>query len=73
MTTHNWFHPKILHRLGFKKSLKSDMVLNCKNNHAKNKDLNATRPVACERYCRGLLYKIGFKPIGSLDLKTWIY
>jgi hypothetical protein len=37
-----------------------------KNNHAKNKDLNATRPVACERYYRGLLYKIGFNPIGSL-------
>jgi hypothetical protein len=45
----------------------------CKNNHTKNKDLKATRPVACERYYGGLLYKIGFNPIGSLNLKIWIY
>jgi hypothetical protein len=49
------------------------MVLICKNNHATNNGLNNTRPVACERYYRGLLHKIGFNPIGSLDLKIWIY
>jgi hypothetical protein len=73
MITQNWFHPKIPHRNFFYNSLKPDLVLICKNNHAKNKDLNASRPVPCERYYRGLLHKIGFNPIGSLDLKIWIY
>jgi hypothetical protein len=41
----------------------------CKNNQAKNKILFATRPMALKRYCIGLLYKIGFNPIRSLDLK----
>jgi hypothetical protein len=40
-TTQNLSHPKILHRLGFKNSLKSDLVISCKNNHAKSKDLIA--------------------------------
>jgi hypothetical protein len=48
--TQNWFHPKILNTLCFKKSLKSDLVVFCRNNHAKNKGLNATRTVAWERY-----------------------
>jgi hypothetical protein len=48
----------------FYKSLKSDLVVSCKKNHAKNKTLFASRLMACERYCRGILYKIGFKPIG---------
>jgi hypothetical protein len=56
----------------FYNSLKSDLVAFSKNNHAKNKTLFATRLVACEGYCRGILYKIGFNPIGSLDHKICI-
>jgi hypothetical protein len=28
--------------------------------------------MALERYCRGLLYKIGFNPIGSLDMDLFV-
>jgi hypothetical protein len=52
MITQNWFHSKILYRLGFKKALNSDLVVFCKNNHAKNKTLFATSQVACESHLR---------------------
>jgi hypothetical protein len=65
--------PKNTSHNKFYKSLKADLVVFCKTNPAINNGSLSCRPVAFERYCRGLLYKIGFNPIGSLDLKIWIY
>jgi hypothetical protein len=57
----------------FYNSLKSELISICKTNHAKNKDLIATTPVACGRYCRGIPSKIGFNLLGYVDLQIWIY
>jgi hypothetical protein len=65
--------PKNISQNKFYNSLNPDLVVFCKNNQAKNKTLIATKPVACERYNRGFLYKIGYNTIGSLDLKIWNY
>jgi hypothetical protein len=65
--------PKNTSHNKFYKSLKADLVVFYKNNPAINKGSLSYRLVAFERYCRGLPYKIGFNPIGSLDLKICIY
>jgi hypothetical protein len=65
--------PKNTSHNKFYNSLKADLVVFYKNNPAINKGSLSYRPVAFERYYRGILYKIGFNPIWSLDHKIWIY
>jgi hypothetical protein len=55
----------------FYNSLKADLVVFCKNNPAINKGSLSCRPVAFERYCRYLSYKVGFAQKGWIDLLLW--
>jgi hypothetical protein len=57
----------------FYNSLKADLIVFCKNNHAKNKDLIATRPVAFEKYSKYPSNKIGLTKFEFLNPQILIY
>jgi hypothetical protein len=49
MITQNWFHPKNTSQNKFYNSLKEDLVVFCKNNHAINKSSFASNLVTLEK------------------------